>query len=315
MQKLEHKPVTEPAEPGQPIHRNGDSLQPVCVATELLDIDPVQAKRHEGTEAFRRLIDSIDQHGILQSLGLKPAEAGRWRVLIGNGRAMAARTLGLPSVPAVVLGRATSEDEAILQLVENMLRDDLSQYDQWQGCAAALRQNPRLLMKDLAGKLSLDPSSLCRILSPERCIDAVVDALRERKINLGHTYAISKVNDPQEQARLLSLALAGTSRDRLEREVKAFRHSRTAQGKQSTAGDQGEPKQSRVRCPLSATVVVSVQGKDMTLAGYIQALTTALEAAHLAAREKLDIRTAMRVWKDKVRAGDSLGQKRKARAS
>jgi ParB family transcriptional regulator, chromosome partitioning protein len=269
--------------------------QTILVPAELLDIDLLQAKRHEGTEAFLRLIDSIRQHGILQSIGVKPGVNHRWRVVIGNGRGMAAKLLNLLAVPAMVLNSATDEDDEILQLVENMLRDELSQYDQWQGVIAARRRNPQLLLKDIAAKLSLDASSMTRITSPDRCIHPVQDALREGKINLGHTYAIAKEENPVEQQRLLNLALAGSPRAILEKEVKKIK-------KQQVSSDKQAVKLSRVRHPLPNGVVITVSGAGMSLEQYIESLQSGLDLAKRSKKENLDISTAMRVWADRAKA-------------
>ena len=68
-------------------------------------------------------------------------------------------------------------------------------------------------LKDMAKALSYDASALTRIMSPSKCIPAAVDALRDGKIVFAHTYAISKAETPEGQARLLSLALAGISQE------------------------------------------------------------------------------------------------------
>lgn len=49
--------------------------------------------------------------------------------------------------------------------------------------------------------------------------------------------------------------------------------------------------------------VVTVAGPDMTLEGYIEALTSALEQARKANKDLLDIKTAEKVWRQRAKAG------------
>jgi hypothetical protein len=56
-----------------------------------------------------------------------------------------------------------------------------------------------------------------------------------------------------------------------------------------------------VVCPLATGTKVTVTGAAMTLDGYIEALTAALDAARKASREALDVRTAEKVWKDRAK--------------
>jgi ParB family transcriptional regulator, chromosome partitioning protein len=255
---------------------------------ETVDVDPVQAARHHGSEGLRRLTDNVARYGILQPIGVKPWEPGLWRVVFGNCRTLAAMAAGLKTVPANILDEKILEGGVgAIQLIENMLRTDLTGYQQWQGCVEALKQNPHWTNKELSERLSIDQSTVTRIMSPSKCITAWQEALKAGTVGISDCYAASKI-EVGEQDALLALKLSGASRDQLE---KAGRKARTTT---PTAA-----KLARVRCPLPGGTTVVVSGPAMTLDGYIETLQTALELAKRSHKDSLDVRTAERVWKDK----------------
>ncbi|MDY3551475.1 ParB/RepB/Spo0J family partition protein [Gemmata sp. JC717] len=248
-----------------------------------------QIRQQATDEEDARLTESIRQHGVLQPVGARPDG----RLIWGHRRVRCAIAAGLTEVPAVILPGDMTEGEFLtLQMLENVQRETLSQYDLWQGCVRLLEANKGWKLQDLAKALSLDPSYLTKVLSPSKTIPAAVEALKAGKINLSHSYALSRVDEPAEQERLLMLALAGTSREKLEAEVKKARTQ-----KPDTV------KLSRVKCALSTGTVVTVAGSEMDLDQLIENLEALLAAARKANRDQLDVRTFEKVLKDKAKAG------------
>ncbi len=124
------------------------------------------------------LNESVAQYGILQPLGVRPGGLLVW----GHGRLVAAITAGLKEVPVVTLDKPMKEGEYLtFSVIENMMRFDLSPYDQWKARLSLLTANPEWQDKDLAKALSLDPSMTVRLLSPGKCIEAVQIALRDAR--------------------------------------------------------------------------------------------------------------------------------------
>ena len=74
------------------------------------------------------LIDSIKEHGILQSLVLAKTPQGL-ELVVGYRRLAAAREAGLTEVPVRIVG-ADANQIAVLRLVENLIRENLSGVDE-----------------------------------------------------------------------------------------------------------------------------------------------------------------------------------------
>ncbi|MGH7173469.1 MAG: ParB/RepB/Spo0J family partition protein [Gemmataceae bacterium] len=266
--------------------------QQTTLPTATLRSDPGQPRKTRDPEKQRQLNESIALHGILQPLGVR---ADKITLVWGEGRLIGARAAGLIEVPVVILDKSLSEWQyQNLQLVENVVRSDLSQFELWQGCVRLMEANPAWGLKDMAKALSYDASAMTRIMSPSKCIPAVVDAFRDGKIVFGHTYAISKAETPEEQARLLSPALAGVSRAKIEAERVGRKNSNS-----------GTPavRVNKVKCLLPSGVTVVVSGEGVSLDESIEALAEAMREMKRARELGYTAKTFAAAMKDKARKG------------
>jgi ParB family chromosome partitioning protein len=102
----------------------------LAIPIELVSADPDQPRKHFDQAGLRELADSIHEHGILQPLVVHRAGTladGRYRyvVVAGGRRYAAAQLAGLGHVPVIVRA-SEGAHRRILQLTENLLREDLS---------------------------------------------------------------------------------------------------------------------------------------------------------------------------------------------
>jgi ParB/RepB/Spo0J family partition protein len=260
----------------------------VKALTWFLLADQVRRQATDAADAL--LTESIRRHGVLQPVGARPDGKLVW----GHRRLRCATAAGLTDIPTVVLLKAMTEGEfLVLQMLENVQRADLAPHDLWQGCVRLLESNKGWQLKDVARALSLDPSSVTRILSPSKVIPAAVEALKAGRINLGHTYALCKVDDPQEQERLLNLSLAGASRDALEAEARKLRQPLVP-----------SVRLARVKVALPAGVRLVVSGREaLSLDDLIDSLTEAQKEAKRARDQGMDAKTFAAAMKCKARMG------------
>ena len=101
----------------------GQSQELPIGAIELPDYQP---RQYFDADKLQELSSSISQHGILEPLLVRPLpSAGKYELVAGGRRFLAAQMAGLISVPAVV--RELSEQEASeIALLENLQREDLN---------------------------------------------------------------------------------------------------------------------------------------------------------------------------------------------
>lgn len=100
----------------------------VQVGTEEISPNPHQPRRAFENRELSQLADSIQQNGILQPLTLRRNGQG-YELISGERRLRAARIAGFTHVPAIII-EVTERNSAVLALVENIQRQDLSFFDE-----------------------------------------------------------------------------------------------------------------------------------------------------------------------------------------
>jgi ParB family transcriptional regulator, chromosome partitioning protein len=98
-----------------------------------------QPRRYFEPEKMKQLKASIEEHGILEPLIVRPLKNGEYELVAGERRFRAANELGLTEVPVVV--REFSDQKAYeVSLLENLQRDDLNAIDETEGILHLLCQ-------------------------------------------------------------------------------------------------------------------------------------------------------------------------------
>ncbi len=244
-----------------------------------------QARKHFDEAELRQLGES------LKVRQLQPVVARPDGLLIaGERRLRAASLVGLAELQVVISEEPLSESQLrILQLSENLHRADLRDCEKFRACEELLRLNPQWSNKDLASHLKLSESTVTKYMAPSRCIPEVQEALEAGQIGITACYEISRA--PQEQqAELLRLKLAGTSRDALADHVRKQKSKSTPQ-----------VRVKRITCALPSGLSVTVSGQELSLDELIEALGEAQKEAKRAREQGLDAKTFSAVMKDKAK--------------
>ncbi len=180
---------------------------------QLKQIDVNQLKR--GAYQPRRFIDeqdlqelaaSIEKHGVMQPIVIRPIENAEtpYEIIAGERRWRAAKIAGLTEIPAIV--RDLTDQVAIaLALIENIQRQDLNPVDQ----ALALQRFHEEFglshqeIADTVGKARTTVSNLLRLLSLE---DEIKDLMQQGQIDMGHARAILTLKG-KEQLQIAKIVI------------------------------------------------------------------------------------------------------------
>jgi ParB family transcriptional regulator, chromosome partitioning protein len=96
-----------------------------AIAIEKIRLPETQPRRYFDPDKMRQLIQSIQEHGILEPLLVRPLGNDNYELVAGERRLRAAQTIGLAEVP--VVSRQLSDREALqIALMENLQREDLN---------------------------------------------------------------------------------------------------------------------------------------------------------------------------------------------
>lgn len=118
------------------------------VDVAVIDNDPNNASRPLTAD----FTASVRKHGVIMPILLRPGPDGRFRLIAGERRVLAAKTAGLASVPAIIRTDADDRRAGVLQTVENLHRAALAPSHEAMAVARSMAEGMR--QKELAAELN-----------------------------------------------------------------------------------------------------------------------------------------------------------------
>jgi ParB family chromosome partitioning protein len=168
--------------------------------------NPRQPRSQMDQEELAELAASIRENGILQPLIVTPAdEPGKYTLIAGERRLLAASLAGLDSVP-VIVREATEQQRLELALIENVQRTDLTPLE----AAEAYRQladDFNLSHEQIAQQLGKSRVSITNTLRLLKLPEDVCQSLNRGDISEGHARVLLSLPTPQAQSAALQTIL------------------------------------------------------------------------------------------------------------
>lgn len=179
---------------GRPL--SGHSFE---IRIDDLDPDPNQPRRNFSETTLKALSASVQEHGVLQPLVVRPLESGRYLIVAGERRFRAARMAGLPSVPCLVK-EYTPEQALAVALTENIHRDDLSDMEK-SDALVQLRDLTGRTWKEIAQAVHLSHDRVMQLASLQSLVPEVKEQVRSGLLSGRKALALRPL-PPHEQAAL-----------------------------------------------------------------------------------------------------------------
>jgi len=174
-----------------------------------IEPDRSQPRKDFNEDALAELAKSIETHGVLQPLLIRPTASGMYRIVAGERRWRAARMAGLFEVPAVI--RELSESEAAeAALVENLQREDLNAVEEAKGFRQLIDKYSltQEQVADAVGKSRPAVTNALRLLSLP---DEVVKLVETGALSAGHAKAVLSAEEGKRAALAKKIASEGLS--------------------------------------------------------------------------------------------------------
>lgn len=157
----------------------------------LIDPCPYQPRKLLNKQALEDLAENIKENGILQPLTATRLENGRYQLIAGHRRLLAATKAGLETVPVILLNKS-AEEVAVLAVIENLQREDLNFFEQAMAIQS-LMNNLNLTQAQVGQKLSISQPAVANKLkllqfSKDQQLKILAFNLTER-----HARAISRL--------------------------------------------------------------------------------------------------------------------------
>lgn len=187
-----------------------ESLQtsaPSEIPINLIVPNPHQPRTTIDSEELAGLVESIREHGVIQPVILTQDEAsGKYILIAGERRWLAARQAGLISIPAIVRDVEDDRERLELALIENIQRTDLNPLE----AAEAYRQleDFGLSHEEISARIGKSRVSVTNTLRLLKLPLDVQRAVRDGQISEGHARALLGLQSNQAQSALLQTILA-----------------------------------------------------------------------------------------------------------
>ena len=122
-----------------------------------LSRNPYQPRHFFDEEKLEELSNSIKKNGIIQPIAVRPkkSDSGKYEIVAGERRWLAAQKAGLHEIPVTVLDLSDVESLEVA-IVENIQRDDLNPVEEARG------------YKRLADEFNYDHESISKLMSKSR---------------------------------------------------------------------------------------------------------------------------------------------------
>lgn len=164
---------------------------------DLIRPSAVNPRRSFNTAADAELLESIQAHGLLTPLLVRPlrehgnALVDRYEVVAGHRRLAAAQELGLDGVPVTI--RELTDDQAReTAIVENLHREDLAPLDEAESYQALLAI-PGASPASVAAAVGKTPAYIGRRLKLLGLVDAAKHALRDGRMDVARAELLAKL--------------------------------------------------------------------------------------------------------------------------
>lgn len=139
-------------------------------------------------DALEELAESIQVHGVLSPILVRPLSVGKYEIIAGERRWRAAQIAKLKTIPVSI--RSVAGQESLeLAIIENVQREDISAYE----AALAYKQlvdEFGLNQEDVAMRVGKTRTSISNTLRLLRLPEHILNGLQEGAISEGHARAL-----------------------------------------------------------------------------------------------------------------------------
>jgi ParB family chromosome partitioning protein len=248
-----------------PEHPAGAILQ---VPLDQIEANPLQPRRDFDPEELEALKQSLQTHGLLQPILVRPTERG-YQVVVGERRLRAAREAGWKEIPVRIVD---FNDQQVFEaaLVENLQRSDLNAIEKAQGFAEYI-QRYGVSHEELARKIGVDRTTVTNFIRLLDLPPSVQDAIRTGQISFGHARALLSLPSPQRQEEvcqeIIARGLSVRAVEQLVREeVQSHPSDPNAQGHTTRPSAEKTPHvqaiEEELRQRLATRVEIRLRGRE-----------------------------------------------------
>lgn len=175
--------------------------------------NPHQPRKHFDDNALNDLANSIREFGIIQPLVatkiLKETEIGTevtYQLIAGERRLMAAKRVGLRTVPVVIKRVGIERERLELSIIENIQRENLNPLEAARSYAR-LQDEFGLTQREIAIRMGKSRETIANTLRLLNLPSEIQKALEDGRINESHARLLLQIDDIKRQENMFQSIL------------------------------------------------------------------------------------------------------------
>lgn len=179
-------------------------------SVESIQIERIVPNRYQPRQVFdsskiTELAESIEEHGLLQPIVVRPIEENMYEIIAGERRFRALQSLH-QSKADVIIRHMNDEETAVVALIENIQRENLSAIEEAEAYKKLLEIG-QTTQSELAQSLGKSQSFIANKLRLLKLAPKVIVRLREGKITERHARAVLSLKEA-DQEQLIEQVIA-----------------------------------------------------------------------------------------------------------
>mgnify|MGYP001063935911 FL=1 len=236
VRELQRKPINAEPEHSRNFTRCGESRM---IPIKNILPNPHQPRRDFDKAALQDLSISIMEYGLMQPVTVRQTGPFDYELIAGERRLTACRNLGMTYIPAIVMTASTT-DSAILALVENIQRENLSYIEEAEAFCTLISEHG-LTQEELADKLGKSQSTIANKIRILKLSPKVRRMLAENNLTERHARALLRLPDDRQRQKAIKLIAergfnVAKTEELVDKLLKASAESRLAARKKHDGG-------------------------------------------------------------------------------
>lgn len=186
--------------------RENESTEATTLPIAKIEPRADQPRRHFDEQALLDLSESIEKHGLIQPITVRPLDSGYYQIIAGERRWRAARKAGLDVVPVHII---TADEQKAMEmaLVENLQREDLNPIEEALGYQTL--QNEYGLTQDAVAKtVGRSRPAIANAMRLLSLSEPVRELVESGMLSAGHARTLLPLNDPEQQLEAANAVIA-----------------------------------------------------------------------------------------------------------
>lgn len=177
----------------------------VYLRMDSIKPNPYQPRKQFGNTSLDELSASIKQYGVMQPITVREIAYNKYEVIAGERRLRASRMAGLSQIPTIIV-EADDNKAAILALLENLQREDLSYMEEAEGYCNLIKEHG-FTQEELAQKIGKSQSTIANKIRLLKLSPIIKKILSDNELSERHARALLKLSSEQLQLKVIKIVL------------------------------------------------------------------------------------------------------------